>query len=336
MPVDVLGDAVDVLLQLPDQPALADAARSGDRHQPNPPVAADRMEDVLQLAQLLLAPDEWRFEASARPSPPRLPRRAAPARPAPARSCPSASGRRAARRRWRRSAARRVASPTSTVPASATPCRRAAVLTRSPATMPWFVALERDRRLAGQDAGSCLEVGVQRLDRVDELQPRADRALGVVLVGDRRAPDRHDRVADELLDDPAVDLHDPRRGVEVRAQQLADGLGVAVLGDRREADEVGEEDGDQPPFGLGGRGRRPSRGRCRIGRYERVSAARAEARIGCGSARRSSGRSRRGRPHSCHRTCCRPGSRSRMPRRSRREGTRWRQRHRANWHGGCN
>ena len=37
-------------------------------------------------------------------------------------------------------AARIVASPTSTVPGWATPWSRAAVLTRSPATIPWFVA----------------------------------------------------------------------------------------------------------------------------------------------------------------------------------------------------
>ena len=37
-------------------------------------------------------------------------------------------------------AARIVASPTRTVPGSATDWSRAAVLTRSPATMPWFVA----------------------------------------------------------------------------------------------------------------------------------------------------------------------------------------------------
>ena len=39
-----------------------------------------------------------------------------------------------------RPAARWVASPTSTVPGGATDWSRAAVLTRSPATMPWFVA----------------------------------------------------------------------------------------------------------------------------------------------------------------------------------------------------
>ncbi len=83
---------------------------------------------------------------------------------------------------------------------------------------------------------------MQGADRVDQLERGADGALGVVLVGDGRAPDRHDRVADELLDRAAVQLDDLGRGVEVAAQELADGLGVAVLGERREADEVGEQD----------------------------------------------------------------------------------------------
>ena len=74
--------------------------------------------------------------------------------------------------------------------------------------MPWFVRVQRDRRLAGQDAGARLEVRVQGADRVDQLERGADGALGVVLVGDRGAPHGHDRVADELLDGPAVQLDD--------------------------------------------------------------------------------------------------------------------------------
>ena len=31
------------------------------------------------------------------------------------------------------------------------------MFTRSPATMPWFVGAEGDGRLAGQDAGPCLD-----------------------------------------------------------------------------------------------------------------------------------------------------------------------------------
>ena len=36
------------------------------------------------------------------------------------------------------------------------------------------------------------------------------------------------------------------RGIEVAGEELADVLGVTALGDRREADEVGEQDGHHP------------------------------------------------------------------------------------------
>ena len=90
--------------------------------------------------------------------------------------------------------------------------------------------------------------GPERADGVDEVERGADGALGVVLVRGRRAPDRHDRVADELLDRAAVAVDHLARQVEVARQGLADVLGVALLGERREADEVGEQDGDQAPF----------------------------------------------------------------------------------------
>ena len=78
------------------------------------------------------------------------------------------------------------------------------MLTRSPATIPWFVAPMRDGRLAGQDAGSRLDPGAERADGVDELERGPDGALGIVLVCGRGAPDGHHRVADELLDRAAV------------------------------------------------------------------------------------------------------------------------------------
>ena len=74
------------------------------------------------------------------------------------------------------------------------------------------------RRLAREHAGASLQVETdlapERLDRVDQLERRADGALGVVLVRHRRAPDRHHGVADELLHDAAVTLdrrREPRR-----------------------------------------------------------------------------------------------------------------------------
>ena len=132
------------------------------------------------------------------------PRHAARARPAPA---PLALERLLAGRLERDGAAGRALGRLAHEDrsrAAATDWRRAAVLTRSPATMPWFDRADRDGRLAGQDAGARLDARTEDADRVDQLERGADGPLGVVLVGGRRSPHRHDRVTDELLDRAAV------------------------------------------------------------------------------------------------------------------------------------
>ena len=149
--------------------------------------------------------------------------------------------------------------------AAATDCRRDAVLTRSPATIPWFVAPSVTAASPVRTPARAWIDGPERPDRVDELEACADGPLGVVLVGGRRAPDGHDRVADELLDRPAVAADDVAGEVEVAGEQLAGVLGVAALGERREADEVGEEDRDEAA--LGDRARR-RRGRSCAGRSQ--------------------------------------------------------------------
>ena len=67
VPPDPLDDAVDVLLELPGEPALADAGRPGDGHQPRPAIAARRVEELLEQSELLVATDERRLERVARP-----------------------------------------------------------------------------------------------------------------------------------------------------------------------------------------------------------------------------------------------------------------------------
>ena len=78
------------------------------------------------------------------------------------------------------------------------------MLTRSPATMPWFVAPSVTAASPVRTPARAWIAGPSRAHGVDELERRADRPLGVVLVRGRRAPDGHDRVADELLDGAAV------------------------------------------------------------------------------------------------------------------------------------
>ena len=91
--------------------------------------------------------------------------------------------------------------------------------------------------------------------------PVADRergshgSLGVVLVGDWRAEERHDRIADELLDSAAEELELGAQACVVRTEQRSHVLGIHVLRARREADEIGEQDRHDLPLltRLGGR-----------------------------------------------------------------------------------
>jgi hypothetical protein len=108
---------------------------------------------------------------------------------------------------------------------------------------------------AGQDAGAGLDGWAEGLDRVDQLEGGADGALSIVLVGGGGAPDGHDRIADELLDDAPVACHDILGEIEVPAEEFPDVLGVAALGERGEADEVGEQDRDEPALSDWRRGR---------------------------------------------------------------------------------
>ena len=113
---------------------------------------------------------------------------------------------------------------------------------------------ERDERLSGIDGDAHLEVRLLLDHPVTDRQRSPDGALGIVLVRDRRAEQRHDGVADELLDRPAVVFElgaEPR--VE-RRQERADILGIEALGSRCESDQVGEENADDLAL-LAGRGR---------------------------------------------------------------------------------
>ena len=110
---------------------------------------------------------------------------------------------------------------------------------------------DRDGGLAGRDPGAQLEVRRVHLDaelpdREDQLEPGAHGPLRVILVSGRRAEGRHDGITDELLDDAAISLDDLARHLEVARQQLADVLGIAGLGQAREADEVGEQNRYEP------------------------------------------------------------------------------------------
>jgi hypothetical protein len=114
---------------------------------------------------------------------------------------------------------------------------------------------DRHRGFAREHCGSGAKVRDSDLlaeggDRGHEIESGADGALGVVLARDRRSPHSHNGVADELLDGSAEALDDEARALEVTRQQLAHVLRVALIRERRVADEVGEQDGDEATFGC--------------------------------------------------------------------------------------
>ena len=83
--------------------------------------------------------------------------------------------------------------------------------------MPWFVAPIVTAASPVSTPARAWIAGPRLVHCVHQLERGAHRPLGVILVGDRRAPDRHDRVADELLDGAAVALDDLARELEVAA-----------------------------------------------------------------------------------------------------------------------
>ena len=89
VPPDGLDQPVDVLEELPGEARLADAGRPDDADEPRPALAAGRVEQVLELAQLLVAADERRLERLASGRRRRAGRRRGPpARPGPGAALP--------------------------------------------------------------------------------------------------------------------------------------------------------------------------------------------------------------------------------------------------------
>ena len=261
VPVDRLEDAIEVLLELPGQPALADPARSGHRHEPRLAVASGRAYEILQQAQLFVAAHEWRFRHV----------RAAlsTALGHDPQGAPGGDGARLAledllpglfeRDRRRRQAMGRLTDEHGSGRGSA--LEPGGGVDQVARDHPLPCRAEGDGGFAGEDAGSCADGRTQDADGADEIQSGAHRALGVVLAGGRRTPEGHDGVADEFLDRPAVAFDDVTSDLEVPAEGLADFLGVALLGERGEPDEIGEQDRHEPALGEGWRSRARTRGR---------------------------------------------------------------------------
>ena len=67
-------------------------------------------------------------------------------------------------------------------------------------------------------------LGGEFLGEADHCQQGRGRAVGIVLAGDRRAPEGDHRVADELVDRPAMFEDDVAHPVEIGVEQGRDPL----------------------------------------------------------------------------------------------------------------
>ena len=262
VPEDRLDDAVEILLELPGEPALADAGLPDDRHQAGLAFAFRGVEMVLERAQLLVAPDEWRLDRLAAPG--------TTATRHDGQGLPAGDGRglalerlladRLERDRTRRRSVGRLADEDRARDRDRLEPRGR--VDEVAGDHPLSVGTDRHDGLPGQDTRPPCEdrpLDFDPADGIDQLEGRPHGAFRVVLVRDRGPPDCHHRVADELLDHPAVAVDDLAGGREVPVEQFADLLRVEPLRQRREPDEVDEHDRDEPD--LVHRRRRCGRGR---------------------------------------------------------------------------
>ncbi len=267
VPPDGLHEPIDVLEELPGEPALADAGRPDHRNESRPLFPAGHVEQVLEQAQLIVATDERSLQGLSSTTTPTL-------REDPERS-PRWHGTGLAleslvpdlleRDRPRSRALGRLAHEDG--PGDRDRLESARGVDEIAGDHPLIGRADGDCGLPGHDAGPGRDPRAERLDGIDELETGPHCPLGIVLVCGGSAPDRHDGVADEFLDRPAVATHHVPGEIEVAAQQVSGVLRVVSLGDRREAHEIREQDRDQPEFGDGSRASRgkPRPARRRLG-----------------------------------------------------------------------
>ncbi len=133
------------------------------------------------------------------------------------------------------------------------PCGVGHHLARHALADPRTRGTQRHHRLARVDADPYLQAVGEALrvhtgDRVLDAQGREDGADGIVLVGDGRAEDPHDGIADELVDLAPVELDDLfQRGVE-RHQRGVHVLRVRAIRALSEPHEIAEQDRHELPL----------------------------------------------------------------------------------------
>jgi hypothetical protein len=102
--------------------------------------------------------------------------------------------------------------------------------------------IETDARRQG-DAALALQLLVEVGQRVADPQRREHRPLRRVLVRDRRAEERHEAVAGELIDDPLEPVDLVHREGDVLVEYLAVDLRIEAARDRGRSGEIAEQYG---------------------------------------------------------------------------------------------
>ena len=110
--------------------------------------------------------------------------------------------------------------------------------------------VERERQ-----AGAPAPAGIEARRPFEHGERRPERPLGVVLMCVRRAEQREQGVADELVDEAAELLHRSGQFFEQLVLKRLHDLGVELFGESRETAEVREQDCDGAPVGLARKGR---------------------------------------------------------------------------------
>ena len=113
---------------------------------------------------------------------------------------------------------------------------------------PLVRGADRHGGLACEHTRASVDARAECLHCVNQLERRTNGQLGIVLLRDWCSPDGHYRIAYELLDGAAVALDHLAREVEVARQGLPDLFRVTLLGERRETDEIREQDADEAPL----------------------------------------------------------------------------------------
>ena len=138
-------------------------------------------------------------------------------------------------------------------------------------------AQRSDEHLTGVDPDTQLRTGtaipVQLGHGALHLERAPNGAFGVVLVGDRRAEQRDERIADKLVDAAAVPLDVRGERGETPVDEVFDAFRIGRLGERREPDEVAEEHCDDAAL-VGAGDQRLSANRTEVGTLGRGGAAR--------------------------------------------------------------